>query len=227
MSRHNTEGGLLAHLNTIEEQLIHEHGRATAGAITVGILIAALCSPCIIVCSCFKILRCFGLLKDPSQRVSAIRPPPLPVNRRRELQAALRYNRCQTGCEPTFSDVAMAPLPPLAPQSPQPPPPLLPPPPGAAGPSSPPRGAAGPSGAFFIDTRPARRSMSQPTLGSPHNADAPVWASETSPIGRISPVGTGGDSGPAPAHDITSSANGLDPYVAAGCARRGGETDHV
>ena len=42
MSRHNTEGGLLAHLNTIEEQLIHEHGRATAGAITVGILIAAL-----------------------------------------------------------------------------------------------------------------------------------------------------------------------------------------
>ena len=227
MSRHNTEGGLLAHLNTIEEQLIHEHGRATAGAITVGILIAALCSPCIIVCTCFKILRCFGLLKDPSQRVSAIRPPPLPVNRRRELQAALRYNRCQTGCEPTFSDVAMAPLPPLAPQPPQPPPPLLPPPPGAAGPSSPPRGAAGPSGAFFIDTRPARRSMSQPTLGSPHNADAPVWASETSPIGRISPVGTGGDSGSAPAHDITSSANGLDPYVAAGCARRGGETDHV
>ena len=227
MSRHNTEGGLLAHLNKIEEQFIHEHGRATAGAITAGILIAVLCSPCIIVCSCFKILRCVGLLKDPSQRVSAIRPPPLPVNRRRELQAARRYNRCQTGCEPTFSDVAMAPLPPLAPQSPQPPPPLLPPPPGAAGPSSPPRGAAGPSGAFFIDTRPARRSMSQPTLGSPHNADAPVWASETSPIGRISPVGTGGDSGPAPAHDITSSANGLDPYVAAGCARRGGETDHV
>ena len=227
MSRHNTEGGLLAHLNKIEEQFIHEHGRATAGAITAGILIAVLCSPCIIVCSCFKFLRCVGLLKDPSQRVSAIRPPPLPVNRRRELQAARRYNRCQTGCEPTFSDVAMAPLPPLAPQSPQPPPPLLPPPPGAAGPSSPPRGAAGPSGAFFIDTRPARRSMSQPTLGSPHNADAPVWASETSPIGRISPVGTGGDSGPAPAHDITSSANGLDPYVAAGCARRGGETDHV
>ena len=227
MSRHNTEGGLLAHLNSIEEQFIHEHGRATAGAITAGILIAVLCSPCIIVCSCFKFLRCVGLLKDPSQRVSAIRPPPLPVNRRRELQAARRYNRCQTGCEPTFSDVAMAPLPPLAPQSPQPPPPLLPPPPGAAGPSSPPRGAAGPSGAFFIDTRPARRSMSQPTLGSPHNADAPVWASETSPIGRISPVGTGGDSGPAPAHDITSSANGLDPYVAAGCARRGGETDHV
>ena len=227
MSRHNTEGGLLAHLNSIEEQFIHEHGRATAGAITAGILIAVLCSPCIIVCSCFKFLRCVGLLKDPSQRVSAIRPPPLPVNRRRELQAARRYNRCQTGCEPTFSDVAMAPLPPLAPQSPQPPPPLLPPPPGAAGPSSPPSGAAGPSGAFFIDTRPARRSMSQPTLGSPHNADAPVWASETSPIGRISPVGTGGDSGPAPAHDITSSANGLDPYVAAGCARRGGETDHV
>ena len=190
MSRHNTEGGLLAHLNKIEEQFIHEHGRATAGAITAGILIAVLCSPCIIVCSCFKILRCVGLLKDPSQRVSAIRPPPLPVNRRRELQAARRYNRCQTGCEPTFSDVAMAPLPPLAPQPPQPPPPLLPPPPGAAGPSSPPRGAAGPSGAFFIDTRPARRSMSQPTLGSPHNDAAPVWASETSPIGRISPIST-------------------------------------
>ena len=217
MSRHNTEGGLLAHLNSIEEQFIHEHGRATAGAITAGILIAVLCSPCIIVCSCFKFLRCVGLLKDPSQRVSAIRPPPLPVNRRRELQAARRYNRCQTGCEPTFSDVAMAPLPPLAPQSPQPPPPLLPPPPGAAG----------PSGAFFIDTRPARRSMSQPTLGSPHNAAAPVWASEASPIGRISPVGTGGGSGPAPAQDIASSANGLDPYAAAGCARRGGETDHV
>ena len=130
--------GLLYSINALLEQLVHEYGRATTGALTVGFLVGGLGGTCCSVCMCFKLLRCFGFCPKPPRR--AIRPPPLPPPlpagprrySRRELLG--RYSRC----EPMVSEVAMVPqLPPLPPQPPQPPPPLLPPPPAPAGPSCP------------------------------------------------------------------------------------------
>jgi hypothetical protein len=125
-----SDGGLLSNVNTILEQLVHEHGRATTGAITVGVLFGVCLVPACSVCLCFKLLRFCGIVKTRAIRPPA-RPPPLPSAPTRYSRQDLlaRYARC----EPMVSEFAMTPLPPLPPQPPQPPPPLLPPPPGPSG----------------------------------------------------------------------------------------------
>ena len=212
-------GGLLYTINTLLEQLVHEYGRATTGAITVGILFGSLGGCCCGVCMCFKLLRCCGFWKTPPRR--AIRPPPLPAAPRRYSRRELlaRYSRC----EPIVSEVAMIPLPPLPPQSPQPPPPLLPPPPAVAGPSG-----GDCAGRFTPEAYAASPNLAQPSLPPlppppPPNAAAPAWASDA----YASPFGCGAHGAPAPGQAVASSAGGFDRFAAADCARRGEATDYV